>query len=42
VAYYLAHPQERIAIAAAARDHALKHHTYDQRLLQLEQHLQRL
>jgi spore maturation protein CgeB len=39
VAYYLAHPQERDAIANAARDHALKHHTYDQRLIQLEREL---
>jgi spore maturation protein CgeB len=39
VRYYLAHPDERLAIAAAARDHALKHHTYDQRLIQLEREL---
>lgn len=39
VHYYLTHPQERQAIAAAARDHALKHHTYDQRLMQLEPYL---
>jgi hypothetical protein len=42
VRYYLAHPQERATIAAAARDHTLKHHTYDQRLTQLEAHLEHL
>lgn len=36
VAYYLAHPDERDDIAAAARAHALQHHTYEQRLDALE------
>ncbi|MDQ7024091.1 MAG: glycosyltransferase [Anaerolineae bacterium] len=39
VRYYLAHPQERQEIATAARQHALQHHTYDQRLTQLEHDL---
>jgi spore maturation protein CgeB len=39
VSYYLAHPNEREQIAASAREHALKHHTYDQRLMQLEAQL---
>lgn len=36
VAYYLAHPAERERIAAAGRAHAVAHHTYAQRLAQLE------
>lgn len=32
VAWYLAHPDERRAIAEAARAHVLAHHTYEQRL----------
>lgn len=36
VAYYLAHPDERAAIAAAARQHVLAHHTYDHRLNNVE------
>jgi spore maturation protein CgeB len=36
VTYYLAHPDERERIAAAGRAHALAHHTYEQRLAQLE------
>ncbi|MGB1286913.1 MAG: CgeB family protein [Aggregatilineales bacterium] len=36
VAYYLAHDDERETIAAAARDHALAHHTYAHRLDALE------
>lgn len=42
VAYYLAHETERQAITNAAREHALKHHTYDHRLTQLEHRLDRL
>lgn len=38
VGYYLNHPDERIAIAKAAREHALQHHTYDHRLQTLMQH----
>jgi spore maturation protein CgeB len=38
VQYYLAHPQERATIAAAARKHVLEHHTYEHRLQQLEQY----
>lgn len=36
VVYYLAHPEERAALATAAREHVLKHHTYAQRLDQIE------
>jgi spore maturation protein CgeB len=36
VTYYLAHPGEREHIAAAGRAHVLAHHTYEQRLTQLE------
>lgn len=32
VRHYLARPEERVAIAAAGRAHALKHHTYARRL----------
>ncbi len=32
VRHYLARPEERMAIAAAGRAHALRHHTYAQRL----------
>lgn len=32
VTYYLSHPDERQAIADAAREHTLKHHTYTHRL----------
>lgn len=32
VRYYLAHDDERLRIAAAAREHVLAHHRYDQRL----------
>jgi spore maturation protein CgeB len=35
-AYYLAHPEERLAIAEAAKAHVLAHHTYEQRLDKLE------
>jgi spore maturation protein CgeB len=35
-AYYLAHPEERLAIAEAARAYVLAHHTYEQRLDKLE------
>jgi spore maturation protein CgeB len=35
--YYLAHPQERQAIADAARAHVCSQHTYEQRLDKLEQ-----
>jgi spore maturation protein CgeB len=34
--YYLAHPEERQAIADAARSHVCAHHTYEQRLDKLE------
>jgi spore maturation protein CgeB len=33
--YYLAHPDERTRIAAAARERVLREHTYDQRLEQM-------
>ena len=36
VAYYLAHDAEREGIAKAAREHVLQHHTYDQRMAQVE------
>ncbi len=36
VAYYLAHDAERQAIADAARAHVYAHHTYDQRVEELE------
>jgi spore maturation protein CgeB len=36
VRYYLAHPEARQRIAAAARQHVLEHHTYEQRLDRLE------
>jgi len=36
VQYYLDHPEERQRIADAARKHVLEHHTYEQRLRQLE------
>lgn len=36
VAYYLAHDTERQAIADAAREHVLQHHTYEQRIQHLE------
>lgn len=36
VDYYLAHNDERQAIADAAHEHVLKHHTYDNRMDQLE------
>ena len=36
VAYFLAHPAERAAIADAARAHVLAHHTYAMRLEQVE------
>ncbi|QPC83199.1 glycosyltransferase [Phototrophicus methaneseepsis] len=36
VQYYLAHPDEREQIARAGREHALKHHTYEQRLDAIE------
>ncbi|NDJ75433.1 MAG: glycosyltransferase family 1 protein, partial [Chloroflexi bacterium] len=32
VMYYLAHADERRAIAQAAQDHVYAHHTYDQRM----------
>jgi len=35
VAHYLAHPEQRQRLAAAARAHALAHHTYDHRLAQV-------
>ena len=35
VAYYLAHPEERTRIAAAARAHVYAHHTYDHRAARL-------
>lgn len=35
VAHYLAHPAERVEIAAAARAHVVEHHTYRQRMQQL-------
>lgn len=37
VRYYLDHPEDRKRIATAAREHALAHHTYEQRLKQLEE-----
>ncbi|MFO7323593.1 MAG: glycosyltransferase [Chloroflexota bacterium] len=36
VAYYLAHDDERQALAARAREHVYAHHTYDQRVERLE------
>jgi spore maturation protein CgeB len=36
VTYYLAHPDERQAIAAAAREHVLAHHTYGHRVTALQ------
>jgi spore maturation protein CgeB len=36
VGYYLEHPEERQKIAQAGREHALKYHTYKQRLATLE------
>ncbi|MAU10349.1 MAG: hypothetical protein CL607_11045 [Anaerolineaceae bacterium] len=36
VRYYLDHPDERQQIAQAGRQHALKHHTYEQRLDAIE------
>jgi len=36
VRYYLDHPDERQQIAAAGRQHALRHHTYEQRLDAIE------
>lgn len=36
VAYYLAHPAERQAMAAAAQAHVVAHHTYDIRLARVE------
>ncbi|MCY4147260.1 MAG: glycosyltransferase [Chloroflexi bacterium] len=36
VAHYLAHDEERLQMAAAARDHVLKNHTYAQRLARVE------
>lgn len=39
VAYYLAHEDERIAIAEAARQHVLARHTYEHRLNDLENFL---
>lgn len=38
VQYYLAHDDERNAIAAAGREYALQHHTYDHRVQTLMQH----
>ena len=37
VVYYLEHADERQTIATAAQDHVYMHHTYDQRVLQLEE-----
>ena len=36
VVYYLAHPEERETIAAAAREHVLAHHTYAHRVSSLQ------
>lgn len=38
IAHYLAHDDERHRLAQAAREHVLAHHTYAQRLDQLERH----
>ena len=35
VRYYLAHDEERLRIAAAAREHVLAHHRYDQRVARI-------
>lgn len=40
--YYLAHDAERQAIADRAREHVLKHHTYDNRLTHVEALLKEL
>ncbi|MYA92030.1 MAG: glycosyltransferase, partial [Chloroflexi bacterium] len=37
VEYYLAHDDERLQVAAAAREHVLKKHTYAQRLARFEE-----
>jgi len=42
VQYYLDHDAERQTIADNARQHVLKHHTYDNRLAQVEQLLETL
>ncbi len=42
VAYYLAHADEREAIARRAREHVYAHHTYDQRMVRVETLMQEL
>lgn len=42
VGYYLNHDAERQQIAEASRQHVLAHHTYDQRLVQVERLLEEL
>ncbi len=40
--YYLAHPEERAAMASTARAHVLAHHTYEHRMATLIEHMQKM